>query len=177
MPAKLYFPRITEVTSSWPSLPISVWTAKNVLCLLTHRLGSVFYCGGAAKSAGSCQDYTSQRCKWGCVGLRGKAAETISFLHPHNILCFAILKKFLKLIIKIFLRGWPQNDQKMWIRNLRISIQINGLPGGMSVKILPANAEDIRDSGSIPELGRSLGGGKVNPLQYSCLEHPEERGA
>ena len=127
VPARLYFPRIKEVTSSWPSLPISVWGAKNVLCSLTHRLGSVFYRGGTAKSAGSCQDHPSQRCKWSCVGLRGKAAETISFLHPCNILCFEILKKFLKLFIKIFLRGWPQNNQKMWmIRNLRIRIQVNG---------------------------------------------------
>ena len=63
------------------------------------------------------------------------------------------------------------------IRNLRISIQINGLPGGISIKILPENAEYIRDSGSIPELGRSLGGGKVNPLQYSCLENPKDREA
>ena len=50
------------------------------------------------------------------------------------------------------------------IRNLRISIQINGLPGGISVKILPENAEYIRDSGSVPELGRSLGGGHGNPV-------------
>ena len=37
---------------------------------------------------------------------------------------------------------------------------------------------DIRDAGSIPRLGRSLGGGHCNPLQYSCLENPrtEERG-
>ena len=40
------------------------------------------------------------------------------------------------------------------------------------VKNLPANARDIRDSGSIPELGRSPGGGHANPLQYSCLENP-----
>ena len=33
-----------------------------------------------------------------------------------------------------------------------------------------ANAEDIRDVGSIPELRRSPGGGHSNPLQYSCLE-------
>ena len=45
------------------------------------------------------------------------------------------------------------------------------------VKDQPANAGDIGDSGSIPESGRSLGGGKVNPLQYSCLENPEDRGA
>ena len=40
-----------------------------------------------------------------------------------------------------------------------------------------ANARDIRDMGSIPESGRSLGGGNGNPLQYSCLENPMERGA
>ena len=40
------------------------------------------------------------------------------------------------------------------------------------VKNLPANAGDIRDSGSIPGLGRCPGGGHGNPLQYSCLENP-----
>ena len=41
----------------------------------------------------------------------------------------------------------------------------------------PANAGDIRDADSIPGLGRSLGGGHGNPLQYSCLENPMDRGA
>ena len=45
------------------------------------------------------------------------------------------------------------------------------------VKNLPANAGDIRDAGSIPGWGRSLGGGNGNPLQYSCLENPMDRGA
>ena len=45
------------------------------------------------------------------------------------------------------------------------------------VKNLPANAGDIRDMGSIPGLGRSPGGGNGNPLQYSCLENPMDRGA
>ena len=40
------------------------------------------------------------------------------------------------------------------------------------VKNLLANAEDIRDSGSILGLGRSPGGGHGNSLQYSCLENP-----
>ena len=40
------------------------------------------------------------------------------------------------------------------------------------VKNPPANVGDIRDSGSIPGLGRSPGGGNGNPLQYSCLENP-----
>ena len=46
------------------------------------------------------------------------------------------------------------------------------------VKNLSAIAGDIRDPGSIPELGRSPGGGQGNPLQYSCWRIPwtEERG-
>ena len=39
------------------------------------------------------------------------------------------------------------------------------------VKNPPANAEDIRDAVSILRLGRSLGRGNGNPLQYSCLEN------
>ena len=45
------------------------------------------------------------------------------------------------------------------------------------VKNLPASAGDIRDSGSVPGLGRSPGGGNGNPLQCSCLENPMDRGA
>ena len=45
------------------------------------------------------------------------------------------------------------------------------------VKNLPANAGDIKDVGSIPGSGRSAGGKHSNPLQYSCLENPVERGA
>ena len=45
------------------------------------------------------------------------------------------------------------------------------------VKNLPANAGDIRDVGSIPSSGRSLGRGHGNPLQYSCLKNSLDRGA
>ena len=45
------------------------------------------------------------------------------------------------------------------------------------VKNLPANTGDRRDTGSIPGLGRSSGGGHGNPFQYSCLENPRDRGA
>ena len=44
------------------------------------------------------------------------------------------------------------------------------------VKNLPTNAGGARDSGSIPGSGRSPGGGYDNPLQYSCLENPMDRG-
>ena len=45
------------------------------------------------------------------------------------------------------------------------------------VKNPPANAGDRRDSGSIPGWGRSPGEGNDQPLQYSCLENPMDRGA
>ena len=47
------------------------------------------------------------------------------------------------------------------------------------VKNLPtnANAGDVRHTGLIPGLGRSPGEGNGNPLQFSCLENPMDRGA
>ena len=48
-----------------------------------------------------------------------------------------------------------------------------GSPGGSVVKNPPTNAGDV---GVIPGLGRSLGEGNGNPLQYSCLENPTDRG-
>ena len=45
------------------------------------------------------------------------------------------------------------------------------------VKHSLVNAEDVRHTGSIPGLGRSPGEGNGNPLQYSCLENPMDRGA
>ena len=45
------------------------------------------------------------------------------------------------------------------------------------VKNPPANAGNIRDTGSIPGSGRSPGGGHGNAPQYSFLENPVDRGA
>ena len=45
------------------------------------------------------------------------------------------------------------------------------------VKKLAANAGDVRDTGLIPRLGRSPGGGHSNSLQCSCLENPMDRRA
>ena len=50
-------------------------------------------------------------------------------------------------------------------------------PGGSVVKNLPVNAGDTRDSGLIPELGRSPGVGNGNLLQNSCLENSMDQGA
>ena len=45
------------------------------------------------------------------------------------------------------------------------------------VKNLPDNAGDTGNAGPVPGLGRSPGVGNGNPLQYSCLENPMDRGA
>ena len=48
-------------------------------------------------------------------------------------------------------------------------------PGGKEP--ISVNAGDVRNSSLIPGLGRSPEGGNGNPLQYSCLENPMDRGA
>ena len=50
----------------------------------------------------------------------------------------------------------------------------SGFPGGSVEKNPPANAGDV---GSTPGSGRSPGEGHGNPLQYSCLGNPMDRGA
>ena len=50
-------------------------------------------------------------------------------------------------------------------------------PGGAVVKNLPANAGNVAEACSISGSGRSPGGGNGNPLQYSCLGNPMNRGA
>ena len=54
---------------------------------------------------------------------------------------------------------------------------ISGFPGGLAVKNSPANARASGDAGSIPGPGTSAGRGNGNPLQYSCLKNPMDRGA
>ena len=49
-----------------------------------------------------------------------------------------------------------------------------GFPSGSDSKASACNAGDL---GSVPQLGRSPGEGNGNPLQYSCLENPMDRGA
>ena len=58
-----------------------------------------------------------------------------------------------------------------------ISRSLSGFQIALVVKNLPANAGDTRDVGSIPRSGRPPGGGHGNPLQYSYLENPMDRGA
>ena len=57
------------------------------------------------------------------------------------------------------------------------AVNILDFSGSSVVKDLPASVGDVKDSGSIPESGRSPKEGNGNPLQHSCLENPMDRGA
>ena len=56
----------------------------------------------------------------------------------------------------------------------RLQSNMLSFPGGSEVKASTCNVGDL---GSIPGSGRSPGEGNGNPLQYSCLENPMDRGA
>ena len=77
--------------------------------------------------------------------------------------------------------SWPEKEKSMrrWVLNFGKGLcpKIWASQVALVVKNPPANAGDIRDVGSIPRLGRSPGAGNGNPLQYSCLENPIDRGS
>ena len=58
---------------------------------------------------------------------------------------------------------WKSGSSELFISSL-------GFPGGLDGK---ESAYNLGDLGSIPRLGRSLGGDHYNPLQYSCLENSQ----
>ena len=65
---------------------------------------------------------------------------------------------------------------------IKMPLYLSGFCNGASqvalvVKNLPADAGGARDAGSIPGSRRAHGGGNGNPLQYSCLGNPTDRGA
>ena len=61
----------------------------------------------------------------------------------------------------------------IYLSEARMSL-FRGFPGGSDSK---ASAGNAGDPGLIPGSGRSPGEGNGNPLQYSCLENPMDRGA
>ena len=66
-------------------------------------------------------------------------------------------------------------QQQNWVFAAEANGPYWSFPGGTVVKNPPASAGDTEDVGSVPGLGRALGGGHGNPLQYSCLENPMDR--
>ena len=68
------------------------------------------------------------------------------------------------LLLSLFVLFSPLTD---WV----------GLPNASAGKDSTCNAGDTGDAGLVCGLGRSSGGGNGNPLQYSCLGNPMDRGA
>ena len=69
---------------------------------------------------------------------------------------------------------WATRDIPTMWENMPTRWPYGGFPGGTEVK---TSAYNVGDLGSIPGSGRSHGEGNGNPLQYSCLENPMDRGA
>ena len=72
---------------------------------------------------------------------------------------------------------WANSIRNFKNSHLKKLGEVWGFPGGVSGKEPPTNAGDIRDAGLIPGWARVPGGGHGNPLEYSCLENPTDRGA
>ena len=84
---------------------------------------------------------------------------------------FALRRKDLWCLLVLF----QMNCQHVKIRRVGLIVALSwGFPGGAVVSNPPVNAGDV---GSIPGPGRSPGGGIGNPLRYSCLGNPMDRGA
>ena len=68
-----------------------------------------------------------------------------------------------------FTRNLPQSSSpNYWLQMF---------PSGSVIKTLPANVRDAGDQGLTPGSGRSIRAGNDNPLQYSCLKNPMDKGA
>ena len=72
---------------------------------------------------------------------------------------------------------WPLVQILLNTSYLAFTLSFRGFPGGPVVKNTSASIGDAGDAGSIPGSGRCSGGGHGNPLQYSCLGKPMDRGA
>ena len=72
--------------------------------------------------------------------------------------------------------GPVQHDKKETLRQPDTNSGKCGFSHSL-IKNLPVNVGDIRDTSSIPGLGKFPRGGHDNPLQFSCLENPVDRGA
>ena len=68
-------------------------------------------------------------------------------------------------------------ESQTWLSDFHFRSAYRAFQVVLVVKNPLANAGDTRDAGLIPGSGRSPGGGHRNPLQYSCLENPMDRGA
>ena len=120
----------------------------------------------------------------------GQAPAILSFHDPSKQTCppsalcppffsFSSNSNYVLIRVSTYIRSSPLGWRRIYsISQLCIAKALTGASQVVLViKNLPANAGEVRDVGSIPGPGRSPGGGHGNPLQYSCLENPMDRGS
>ena len=139
-----------------------------------HRPGDV---GRAAIIAAATRTKARKEARW---TTRNQKARAVSAQYPDNGICWTSIRLSSTTTTtaecpRRLCMGWNWTallNKGEW--NLKNSKRIRGFPGGSAVKNPYANTGA---SGSIPGSRRSPGEGNGNPLQYSCLGNPMERGA
>ena len=116
----------------------------------------------------------------GSGSLLPSAGDGQWLLHTHHLVSPAQAQErscpSLQHWIQVALGGLAGRHGPTW--ELGVAPEMLGFPGGtIVVKNPPTKARDGRDTSLIPGLGTSPGGGHSNPLQYSCLENPMDKGA
>ena len=86
---------------------------------------------------------------------------------------------FFKAITKNLILSYLTVIETLWVKFINLFQLLCWwmVPGASAVKNPPADAGDARDEDLIPRSGGSAEEGNGNPLQYSCLENPTDRGA
>ena len=106
-------------------------------------------------------------------------SESIIFIHVSTLFFFFFGRFFPHIGHSTLLSTFPSDIQQVFIGYHHI-VKCIGFPGVSQMALLVknpfANTGDVRDMGLIPGSGRSPGEGHDNPLQYSCLENPMDRG-
>ena len=95
-----------------------------------------------------------------------------------NVKIYLVIKPLPLVLVKYHMTTGLEKPQAAWFHEMWCDVSASTLNSvALVVKDPPASAGDIRDTDSIPGSGRSPGGGNGNPLQYTCLKGPMDRGA
>ena len=171
---------------TWPkdwSFSFSIIPSKEIPGLISFRMDwlDLLAVQGTAKSL--LQHHSSKASILQC-----SAFFTVQLSHPYmstgktialtrRTFVGKVMSLLLNMLSRLVITFLPRSKRLLisWLQSH--SRVYMCFPGHAVVKNLPANAGDARDTGWIPGLGRSPGGGNGNLLPHSCLENTMDRGA
>ena len=112
-----------------------------------------------------------------CVHLANLYCNLLFHLWYHHLYMLCGCKKWILFLFLFFFKSSPMLEA-LWFSDYTLNWESELLSLSFSFCISPVhNVGDTRDEGLTPGSGRSPGEGNGNPLQYSCLENPMDRGA